>query len=566
MAEDRRYRSRGITLESQGRLDLSNIQEGIRASQTLERRLDQVSDLAFGKMKEKAVREGKQYGVQNTPSLEQIADAVYNEQNIEELFADPSTTYGAAAREVQSATLYQDLINQYNVNAQGVLKSINSRDITDVEEVQSILNANMEGFARVLTQISPEYALKFRASAATVGHDIVKQAEKHIQKETLQNTRLDITTQLDVIKDVYSNTISQTPNPVHVEAKMTVLESNFKDLIAQDPEKQTEHLDNFKKVKKEVLFDAVADYVISNNLMRDAQKGDFNDFNALVLTEESLQEGTVVEIRKHINTRYDEIKQLDLNAKENNNRLVDEASVPLFIQYDNGELTYPQLKEQLDGLGYILSPKQQRELASKQTASLAQEDNFNELILKINLDQSTADDINKLYSDGKITRTQKAKAHDTYIKNVKTLGVGNKIIYKEFKIDEVDIRMLDRNNPLKALIAEAELLLQREQTDALNEGRAFNQRSAAHRIAQEIKGQYVQQKVPDVYKKAKRRLDYYEHNITTVDDFISLSEGDIKELKSKRGKDITLGDVESLIKFHRRLRAYKQGMIPDDDE
>jgi hypothetical protein len=563
MAEDRRYRSRRIGLESQGRLDLTNVQETIRASQRLSQNLDRLTKFAFGKLEEKAIREGKQYGVENTPSIEQIADAVYEDKNIDEMFADPNTTFGKAARGVQAATLYQELMNQYNTNAGSVLKSINTRELSSVEEVKQILNANMEGFARVLNQVDPDYAVKFRASAATVGHDIVRQAEKHIQAETLQKTRVDIAEQLDVVKEIYSNAISQSPNPVHVEAKMLVLEANFKSLIAQDPEKETEHLEAFKKVKREVLFDSVADYVISNNLMRDAQKGDFNDFQALVLTEESLSQGTVVELRKHINNRYDEIKTLRNNDIDNNNRLLEETTLPFFIAYDEGKMTYVQLQEELDKQGYVMSPKAKRELASKEKASPEQEDNFNDLMLRINLDKADTDEINNKYINGKITRVQKNKAHDTYIKNVKSLGTGNKIIYKEFKIDEADIRMLDRKNPLKALIAEAELRLQREQTEALEQGVAFNQREAAHRIAQEVKGDYVRAKVPDVFKKTKSRLDYYyDHQVVTVEDFLALSEEDIKNLPVKKKG----ANQSKLIEYHRRLKSYQLGVIPDDDE
>ena len=76
MAQDPIYKPRGITIESQGGLNLSNVQESVRASQRLQGRLNQLSDLAFSKMKEKAIREGKQYGVENRPSGEQLADAV----------------------------------------------------------------------------------------------------------------------------------------------------------------------------------------------------------------------------------------------------------------------------------------------------------------------------------------------------------------------------------------------------------------------------------------------------------------------------------------------------------
>lgn len=566
MAQDPIYKPRGITIESQGGLNLSNVQESVRASQRLQGRLNQLSDLAFSKMREKAISEGKQYGVENRPSVEQLADAVYNKTDVNELLANPDTEFGKAAREVQVAQLYQDLINQYKVNANGVLKSVKSRDLRDTEEVRQILNANKEGFARVLDQLDPDYGLKFRASSSTIGFDVVDKADTYIQAETKAKIRSDIDEQTKIAAETYTNIIERDPNPVVVESIMSIHDSDLLSLIEQDPENATKHRENYKNLKRESLFNAIGNHIISNGLYKDAMKGKFGEYEALLRVEEEYTTGTIKDLQKHINEMYDVINTTQKNATDNNNRLLDEQATPLFIAYDEGEKTYEQLIQDLTNIGYEVSPKLKRDLKSKETASEAQEDKANDLELRINLDLAGPDDINDAYKKNEITRKDKNKLQQSYIKNVKSLNNGNKIIYKEFKVDEADIRMLDRNNPLKSLIAEAQLRLQREQTEVLSAGNVFNQREAAHRISQEVVKEYVQSKVPQVFTKVKRTLKAYQNAPQDLEAFLSMTEDDIKNLVTKRGQLIVDVSASKLIDYQRKLKAYEKGIIPDDDE
>lgn len=566
MAQDPIYKPRGITIESQGGLNLSNVQESVKASQRLQGRLNQLSDLAFSKMKEKAIREGKQYGVENRPSVEQLADAVYNKTDVNDLLANPDTEFGKAAREVQVAQLYQDLINQYKVNANGVLKSVKSRDLRDTEEVRQILNANKEGFARVLDQLDPDYGLKFRASSSTIGFDVVDKADTYIQAETKAKIRSDIDEQTKIAAETYTNIIERDPNPVVVESIMSIHDSDLLSLIEQDPENATKHRENYKNLKRESLFNAIGNHIISNGLYKDAMKGNFGEYEALLRVEEEYTTGTIKDLQKHINEMYDVINTTQKNAIDNNNRLLDEQATPLFIEYDEGEKTYEQLIQDLTNIGYEVSPKLKRDLKSKETASEAQEDKANDLELRINLDLAGPDDIDDAYKKNEITRKDKNKLKQSYIKNVKNLNNGNKIIYKEFKVDEADIRMLDRNNPLKSLIAEAQLRLQREQTEVLSAGNVFNQREAAHRISQEVVKEYVQSKVPQVFTKVKRTLKGYKNAPQDLEAFLSMTEDEIKNLITKRGQLIVDVSSAKLIDYQRKLKAYEKGIIPDDDE
>lgn len=570
MAEDRRYRSRGISLESQGRLDLSNVQESIRASQTLERRLDQVSELALGQMRRTAIKEGKQYGAQNRPSVQQIYDAVTSGQPLDKLLADPDTVFGEAARGQQAGLLYQDLMNEFNINTQGVLDAVNKREITDPAEVEQIINANIEGFGRVIAQIDPDYALKFRASAATTGFDVVDKAKKHIQTETIKKTRVDIDTQLDIFKSNYAGIIERSPNPIDIEALTLVHENNLKGLFAQDPDKESEHLVKFKKLKKEVLQDTVANYIVSNNMMNEASKGNFGQYNALLLAEDSVDPGTIDAIKSKINKVYDTQQNLVTKQKEQMNALVDVQAAELIAANSNGYLTDDDLFQQLDALGYTMSAKDRAAILSDQNPTISQLDEFSNLELKVNLGQIGPSHIDEARLEGRITYKQAATLKSTYNKTQTTLKAGNDIIYKTFRIDELELKQMSRDDPTRALIAQAQDELDQRRMEVLrmqeeDPSLVFNQREEARAIAEKVKGEYIQSKAPVEWNITNRLLKDYPDYYNNEEAFLTLSEKQVEQMVMDNDK-ISQRNKQRfgarLIEHLRKLKSYRLGVIP----
>jgi len=572
MAEDRRYRSRGISLESPGRLDLSNIQEGIRASQTLERRLDQVSELALGQMKRTAIREGKQYGAQNRPSVQQIYDAIQSGKPIDELLADPDTVFGEAARGQQAGLLYQDLINEFNINTQGVLDAVNKREITDPAEVEQIINANIEGFGRVMAQIDPDYALKFRASASTTGFDVVDKAKKHIQTETIKKTRVDINTQLDIFKSNYASIIERSPNPIDIEALTLVHENNLKGLFAQDPDKESDHIASFNKIKKEVLQDTVANYIVSNKMMDEASKGNFGKYNALLLAEDATDPGTIDAIKSKINKVYDTQQSLITKQKEQMNAMVDVQAAELIAANANGYLTDEDLFSKLDEIGYTMSAKDRADILSDQKPTIQQLDEYAALELKVNLGKIGPSHIDEARLENRITYKQAAELKSAYNKTQTTLKAGNDIINQTFRIDELELKGMSRDDPTRALIAQARDKLDQRRTEVLrmqeqDPSIVFNQREEARAIAEQVKGEYIQSQAPVEWTITNRLLKDYPDYYNNEDAFLTLSEEQVKQMVmdndkiSQRNKQTYAARI---IEHLRKLKAYRLGVIPSE--
>ena len=62
--------------------------QALVASQSLQNRLDEVSQMALGSLEESAIQRGQMYGVENAPTLEQVTQAIEQDQDVNSLFVE----------------------------------------------------------------------------------------------------------------------------------------------------------------------------------------------------------------------------------------------------------------------------------------------------------------------------------------------------------------------------------------------------------------------------------------------------------------------------------------------
>jgi len=105
MADNPRYQPSGIMYADMPNIQFASITEDIKASQSLQNSLDKISEYAYKGAAEKAKAEGLEYGVNNTPTLQQIMLAMENKKPVESLFNNQGGIYGKAAREAQAIQL-----------------------------------------------------------------------------------------------------------------------------------------------------------------------------------------------------------------------------------------------------------------------------------------------------------------------------------------------------------------------------------------------------------------------------------------------------------------------------
>jgi hypothetical protein len=190
------------------RLDRADVKETQAQLTTITSSLDRMSQFAFKKAEEQAEREGLQYGAENQPTLEQIAIAQQQGKSIQELFAEPGTTFGNAARKIQAGQLRSELevVGRKKLTDLSVLIDAGSFNLADVQkEITALTN----GYAKSISSVSPEEGLRFRASMGSAGNAVYnKAAEKAgaIYTEgvkALAQDSLNTTTQ--ILTDIYAS-------------------------------------------------------------------------------------------------------------------------------------------------------------------------------------------------------------------------------------------------------------------------------------------------------------------------------------------------------------------------
>ena len=158
--------------------------QALQASQSLEQRLTNISEFAFGKLEDRALEEGQLYGVKNAPTIEQITRAVQQDQDVNELFAEEGSVFGNSARKVQAEMFRQDSLAEFLNQATIAKKGIEGKVIglEEADNIATALQANVDATFDILKEIDPQSAVKFNAQASKIGYEVVSAAKLQAAK------------------------------------------------------------------------------------------------------------------------------------------------------------------------------------------------------------------------------------------------------------------------------------------------------------------------------------------------------------------------------------------------
>jgi hypothetical protein len=264
MADNPRYQTSGIMYADMPNIQFASLTEDIKASQSLQSSLDKITEYAYKGAAEKAKTEGMQYGVNNTPSLEQIMLAMENKKPIENLFNNQGGIYGKAAREAQATQLRTELESQARTELASVKEAMNLGPF-NMEEVSTKLNGIVNGYSKILAKIDAEQSMKFRASIGSSGSEVMA----HGIKITRENLYADQLVNIDGYRKAFTSELNllleNNDNPLDVALKIGPAESNYirmtDGLSAPDKIKEREKI---IKLKENTIVDHISNYVINN--------------------------------------------------------------------------------------------------------------------------------------------------------------------------------------------------------------------------------------------------------------------------------------------------------------
>jgi len=286
MAED--YQS-SVRATSPQALDLSNVEIAARSMGNLENRLNQVSQILYRDLTQKAIREGREYAVKNPVSTKQVADAVAKKEDVKKLFAAPGTVFGDNARVVQAELFRQDVSQNLNKRVSDVLTAIDRGMYEgDANQFASSIEAEIDGVYNVIAELDPDAALKFKAHGATVSNTVY---DKLITKQTeqfLAEKKAVAETQVTAYSNVLSANLVKTRGDfaAAIALSASIKQDLFDAFEALPGGMNDKHLNDIMKLEQEVFANTATSIVQNTPKLRN----NFDDVYYQLMTNEPPEE------------------------------------------------------------------------------------------------------------------------------------------------------------------------------------------------------------------------------------------------------------------------------------
>jgi hypothetical protein len=277
MADNPRYQRQNIMLAETQPLQFSDIKETIGRSKSLQNSLDKISEFAFKSATEQAKKAGAEYAVSNRPTLKQYADAIQNNVDPETLFSEDYTYFGQAAREVQAVGFRTELETEARSEMSKINEVIKSGFPIDREEIKSTLNGLVNGYGNTLAKVSPEQALKFKASISSQGYELLEKVDVEIAKryvaDNVIKTDEDIKNFQTELPDLIKNN-----SPADFAIKIQPHINAIKTRVAMLP---TEYKLKYSNKHQEVIDAAIMDSIVTHVTDKKTFTNDYEVINNL---------------------------------------------------------------------------------------------------------------------------------------------------------------------------------------------------------------------------------------------------------------------------------------------
>ena len=277
MADSPRYQRQNIILAEAQPLQFTDIKESIGRSKTLQNSLDKISEFAFKSAAEQAKKAGAEYAVTNKPTLQQYADAIQNNVDPETLFSEDYTYFGQAAREVQAVGFRTELETEARSEMSKIKAVIKSGLPIDRNEIQASLDGLTNGYGNTLARVSPEQALKFKASISAQGYDVLQEVDIEIAKRYVTDNVIkldeDIKNFQTDLQDIIKNN-----NPADAAIKMQPYINTIKTRSAMLP---SEYKLKYANKHQEVIDNVVMDTIVTHLTDKKTFTNDYEVINNL---------------------------------------------------------------------------------------------------------------------------------------------------------------------------------------------------------------------------------------------------------------------------------------------
>lgn len=479
MAELPRYQPTGYLPADVPRLDFANIKESVAMTQGISAALDRLSSFAFKEATEKAQREGMQYGAENMPSAEQVMTAMQEGKSPAELFAQPGTVFGDAARKIQAGQLRSEL----EVLGRQELAKLSATVETgtfDLKEVQTTIKSLTAGYAKAISAVDAEEGLKFRSSMATAGNAVYVKATENFAKIVTQGKIALADDALAATSSIIADTLKSENDPKILANRIKVERNRIFEVAMQtgDPAFVKSTREDFNKK----VLNAIVDYTLSptfadtpSQAIKLIESGDFGKLSELMKTvdRDKLK-------KAYIERAGEEATMWDRASKLNASRNVDELNAIEDNLYA-GKISGAEAYRQSKALGITLPDEKRKAWLNGDLAGANPQNygNFESLADRGKLGEA---DIDGLAKAGQISWKQANTLKKIARGNEKDMGAARQFIDNTLGINDPLSPGLEDS---KAKSSRAKATLAQMKQDALNAGLPFNAMEAAQILVKE---------------------------------------------------------------------------------
>ena len=481
MAELPRYQQTGLLPGDTTRLDFADVKESISMSKGIQSSLDRMSTFAFKEAAEKAQREGAQYGAENQPSVEQIMLAKEQGQDINSLFPKPGTYFGDAARKIQGAQLRLELESLGRNELSKISSALDTNQI-DLKEAELRIKGMTDGFSRTLSQLSPEDALRFRASIGTVASETYKKAHerntKIFQEGLKSNAEMLLTSSATLLAD----SLSLEQNPILLSEKFNVERQRVFDTASatMDPEFVKAQMEAFDKKRLNAIVDYVTKSDFAPTPMAGLRRLETKDFGKL---SEVMKTVDMDKLRKQYVERAGETATIwkrssELKAAENID-LVNNIKDDIWSGKISGQVGYNRIK----ALGVTLPDEERKAFLHGDFAGANPQvyGEFESMADRGNLGEEV---INTYAKSGVISWKQANSLKKIARGNDQDMSRARQFVQNSLGVPDLTMPGFGQE---KARVADINSQLAKEKQDALNAGLPFNSMDRAMELINDKK-------------------------------------------------------------------------------
>jgi len=556
MVERTRYTSRGISLERQAPVDVSNIQETVRASQRLESRLDRISELAFGEAKKDAVRRGQEYAANNRPTLQQYIDAVQAGEDPGQIFAEEGTIAGDEARRLQAAYLKQDLLNELENNLSLFEQQINDDPDVDLDTLSVEINSMIEGMANVLGEGSRDEELSFRATASKIGFDTISKGVEAKKKFDDEVHESQVFKKQNTFKSNIEGVLKRDRDPISLAGTLLMYEKEHEDFYKRNMDTYAKNMAEFDKLKTSTVKSVIADRLIETEMVDEFARGEVTPDLAVLRMLEMDTDDVRNEIVEVATDRL--VKQF--NAAENERKAKraanQQSEIELHTAYITNQINGTEYIDGRQQLGIPTDEKVIDSVLNNKEPTRGQISRFDTLEAQVIAGEIGPLEITKFAVAGAITPKQESSLKKIWGDQTTKHTDELRIIRGKFNLTDADAADVIKNKKLKYAYTRAVAEYTKEANAARVAKIPFDSQGVSEEIANKYFASFNNAEIDNRIEKYVKPIFNQIGRPFNREQFINATDEDIYAITGSDGKPLDRSNYDRLIANRDKIIKY----------